>query len=116
MAKSDKRLRPCPFCGAPGEIYTGRSFTERKKAFHTEVEALEWVTQNVEPTSTESGVAYYPAKRTRSYSRGEWVGWYNRPGFTPRCTEPGCIARSVKLYKTEQEAIVAWNGSQYHGK
>ena len=111
MAEKDKRLLPCPFCGSPGEIYTGRSYEDRVHEFASQGEATRWLEDNVQPNSTKFGV--YPAKGRKA---GKWVARYNRPGYIGRCTNTRCVARSVVLRRTEQQAIDLWNRRADHGK
>lgn len=112
MAETDKRLLACPFCGGPAEIYTGRFFPSAGKNFHTEAAAREWLAKNVQPNSRDFGVRLNKASERygqQKYFRGAWHAWYDRPAYVPRCMETQCADRSAVMYRTEQEAIDAWN-------
>jgi hypothetical protein len=102
---AERKLLPCPFCGCPGEIYTGREFPTRVHVFPTEAEARRWLEKNLQPDSTSFGV--YPGYGRRQ--EGKFVARFNRPGYLPRCTNTRCPARSLTLRRTEQQAIDLWN-------
>lgn len=108
----DKKLLPCPFCGSPGEIYTGREYPPRVHTFDNEGEAMRWLEKNMQPNSTSWGV--YPCTGRRK--EGKFTARYNRPGYLARCTNTRCPARSLSLRRTEQQAIDLWNRRADHGK
>lgn len=105
MAESDKQLLACPFCGSPAEIYTGREYAKKYKEFPSVEEAQEWLRNNAEPSTTETGIL--PGRGRKA---GIYRAFYNRPGYIPRCTKTGCPGRNIIMYKTEQAAIEKWNG------
>lgn len=105
MAESDKQLLPCPFCGSPAEIYTGRQYEHKLKDFKTPEEAQEWLREHAQPDSTETGILPRPGRKGRMFR-----AFYSRPGYIPRCTKTGCPARPGIMCKSEQVAIEKWNG------
>lgn len=65
---AERKLLPCPFCGSPGEIHTGRSYEDRAHEFASQAEAMRWLEENVQPNSTKFGV--HPATGRKAGKSG----------------------------------------------
>lgn len=108
---AERKLLPCPFCGCPGEIYTGRQYDDKHRVFLTEAEARSWLEENAPADSTKREV--YPLTGRKA---GKWMARFNRPAYIARCTNTRCVARSVAKRRIEQQAIDLWNRRADHGK
>lgn len=110
-------LKPCPFCGGGAEMYTGRTFPVLNKSFcKTEADAMEYLE---ECRSNGVVVDFKIGNRTRSaFNRntghyGETKHYYSvyvhLQAYIPRCLNPKCLGRTQMMFRTETEAIEAWN-------
>jgi uncharacterized protein CbrC (UPF0167 family) len=84
-------LKPCPFCGLAAKI-------------HISAFVSEYVQSNdaVPKDATIIREWRRPGAKT-------WSIEFRRAAYTAQCTDPACIGRSQKKYRTEAEAINAWN-------
>ena len=85
-----RELKLCPFCGAAAKIH--------QSEFPTEIVNLR---ENL-PRGTRI------IKEIR-YPNGEWKMQVRKPAYTPQCSDETCIGRLRKQYKSEEEAVEAWN-------
>lgn len=99
-------LLHCPFCGSAGEIFKGRSYPANCRTFQTETEAEDWIAE-----MRKKYIIKAEAISERHFKRGaKYTARVEKQAYIPRCTKPGCIARSVVLFSSLEAAEEAWNG------
>lgn len=86
-----EKLKPCPFCGGEAKMH----FAEFPAEFLGDDDKL--------PKD---------ARVIREYRKPgakRWTVEFRRRAYVPQCADSSCIGRSQKLYKSETEAVEAWN-------
>jgi hypothetical protein len=83
-------LKPCPFCGSAGTIHV------------TEYD-MEYTGNQKEIPKGSRFI------RATTYPDGHTCFEYRRKAYVPQCSRTECIGRVRKLFKTEKEAVEAWN-------
>lgn len=84
-------LKPCPFCG--GEAVMHERFDSISKYVHKKAE-IPKNAKFLRSTKYASGVLYYE---------------YREKVFIPQCCDTSCIGRSQRMFKSEEDAVEAWN-------
>lgn len=110
------KLKPCPFCGGMAEIYTGRTYPVMSKSrCKTEAEARAYLEE-----CRRNGVVsdFFFSTRTQNIYSSK-VGYIGEKSYyainvlmqayIPRCLDKKCLGRTQIMFKTEGEAIEAWN-------
>ena len=92
MAKTTE-LKKCPFCGADAEllITSNVKFSYMRKDIPS------------------GGFNIQKLNREKLTDRPVKQYSYEVRTYVPRCSNPSCIARSVKKFSTKEDAIKAWN-------
>ncbi len=84
-------LKPCPFCG--GEVVMHERFDSISKYVHKKAE-IPKNAKFLRSTKYASGTLYYE---------------YREKVFVPQCCDTSCMGRSQRMFKSEKEAVEAWN-------
>lgn len=84
-------LKPCPFCG--GEAVMHERFDSISKFVHKKAE-IPKNAKFIRSTEYPTGARYYE---------------YREKIFIPQCCDASCVGRSQKPFKSELEAVAAWN-------
>ena len=84
-------LKPCPFCGLEARMHYALFIAE-----------YAYADDNI-PKDARIIREY------RNPGEKRWRVEFRRRAFVPQCSDPSCIGRSQKMFKTEKEATEAWN-------
>ena len=84
-------LKPCPFCGSEAVMH----------------ERFDSITRYVENKSEIPKLAKFV--RSTKYASGKIYYEYREKVFIPQCCDSSCVGRSQRMFKSMEEATVAWN-------
>ena len=103
---NENQLLCCPFCGAAGEIYDGRTYPARCKTFSSKAMAEEWISE----MQREHAVKEFAITKRHVMKGFRFSAKVEIQAFIPRCTKIGCIGRNTTaLFPSREAAATAWN-------
>ena len=84
-------LKSCPFCGMPARMHYAEFPSE---LFNSE-------------DAIPKDARIVCERRLRGAEK--WSVEVRRKAYVPQCTDTACVGRTQKMFRTEIEAVKAWN-------